>query len=169
MLLTDSDISNVDQQRLYLTYEEWPKYFKDAANIYCKLDREPDFYESIVLCGMGGSATSCDILRDIIHTFSTIPSSVVRGQNMPYAVNKHSLVIINSVSGNTKEAISNMEEATAKKAEVICISSGGKLKDEASCRGQKCIAIPNLALPRASLPYLLIPGLRLIDPLLKES
>jgi glucose/mannose-6-phosphate isomerase len=169
MLLTDSDILNIDQQRLYLTYEEWPKYFNDAANISCKLDHEPDFYESVVLCGMGGSATSCDIIHDLICAFSNIPSSVVRGQNIPYNVDKHSLVIVNSVSGNTKEAILNMEEATDKNAEVICISSGGKLKDEASCRGHKHIAIPNIALPRASLPYLLIPGLRLIDPLLKES
>ena len=171
MLLTESDILNVvDQQRLYLIYEEWPKHFKDAANISsCKLDQEPDFYESIVLSGMGGSATSCDILRDLIHTFSTIPSSVVRGQTIPSAVNRHSLVIVNSVSGNTKEAISNMEEATAKKAEVICISSGGKLKDEAARNGHKHITIPNLSLPRASLPYLVMPGLRLINPLLKES
>jgi glucose/mannose-6-phosphate isomerase len=169
MLLTDSDILNVDQQRLYLTYEEWPKYFKDAANISCKLDHEPDFYESIVLCGMGGSATSCDILHDFIHAFSTLPSSVVRGQIIPYNVNKHSLVIVNSVSGNTKEAILNMEEASAKKAEVICISSGGKLKDEAASKGHRHITNPNLALPRASLPYLVMPGLRLINPLLKES
>jgi glucose/mannose-6-phosphate isomerase len=169
MLLTDSDILNIDQQRLYLTYEEWPKYFKDAANISCKLDREPDFYQSIVLCGMGGSATSCDILHDLIRAFSTVPSSVVRGQNIPYNVNKHSLVIVNSVSGNTKEAILNMEEATAKKAEVICISSGGKLKDEAASKGHKHITIPNLSLPRASLPYLVMPGLGLINPLLKES
>lgn len=169
MLLTDSDILNVDQQRLYLIYEEWPKYFKDAGNISCKLDHESDFYESVVLCGMGGSATSCDILRDLLHTFSTIPSSVVRGQNIPYTINKHSLVIVNSVSGNTKEAISNMEEATDRKAEVICISSGGKLKDGAASKGHKHITIPNLALPRASLPYLAIPGLRLINPLLKES
>jgi glucose/mannose-6-phosphate isomerase len=170
MSLTDSDVLNVDQQQLYLIYEKWPEYFKDAANISCKLDHGPDFYESVVLCGMGGSATSCDILHDLIHLFSTIPAAtVIRGQNIPHTVNKHSLVIVNTVSGNTSEAISNMEEATAKKAEVICISSGGKLKDEASSKGHKHITIPNLALPRASLPYLVMPGLKLINPLLKES
>jgi glucose/mannose-6-phosphate isomerase len=169
MLLTDSDILNVDQQRLYLVYEKWPEYFKDAANISCKLDHEAAFYESVVLCGMGGSATSCDILHDVIRLSSSIPSSVIRGQNMPNTVNKHSLVIVNSVSGNTREVISNMEEATKRNAEVICISSGGKLKDEAANNGHKHIAIPNLALPRASLPYLVIPGLKLINPLLKDS
>src|SRR6266516_503443 len=108
VLLTDSDILNVDLQRLYLVYEKWPEYFKDAANISCKLDHEGSFYESVVLCGMGGSATSCDIMHDIMHVFSNIPSTVVRGQNISNTVNKRSLVIVNSVSGNTREVISNM-------------------------------------------------------------
>jgi len=169
MLLTDSDFSNIDQQRLYHVYEKWPEYFKHAANISCKLDHEAAFYESVVLCGMGGSATSCDILHDIIHLSSSIPSTVIRGQNMPNTINKRTLVIVNSVSGNTREVISNMNEATARNAEVICISSGGKLIDEAANYGHKHITIPNLALPRASLPYLLMPGLKLINPLLKDS
>jgi glucose/mannose-6-phosphate isomerase len=169
MLLTDSDILNVDLQRLYLVYEKWPEYFKDAANISCKLDHEAAFYESVVLCGMGGSATSCDILHDIIHLFGSIPSTVIRGQSIPNTVNKRSLVIVNSVSGNTTEVISNIQDATDRNAEVICISSGGKLKDEAANKGHKHITIPNLALPRASLPYLVVPGLKLINPLLKDS
>ena len=121
MPLTDSDLLNIDLQRLYLIYEDWPKYFKDAANITCKPDHGTDFYESIVLCGMGGSATSCDILYDVIHQFGTVPCSVVRGQNLPSTVNNHSLVIVNSVSGNTRETISNLEEASARNAEVISI------------------------------------------------
>ncbi len=88
---------------------------------------------------------------------------------MPYKVNEHSLVIVNSISGNTRETILNMQEATARKAEVISISSGGKLKEEADRMGHKHITIPNLALPRVSLPFLLMPCLRLISPLLKQS
>jgi glucose/mannose-6-phosphate isomerase len=169
MSLTDSDLLNIDLQRLYLVYDQWPKYFKDAANITCKSDHGPDFYESLVLCGMGGSATSCDILYDVIHQFGIIPCSVVRGQNLPSTVNSHSLVIVNSVSGNTRETISNLDEAIARNAEVISISSGGTLKEQAVSKGHKHITIPNLSLPRASLPYLLMPGLKLIDPLLTES
>jgi glucose/mannose-6-phosphate isomerase len=169
MLMTDSEILNVDQQRMYLVYEKWPEYFKDASNISYKLDHEASFYQSVVLCGMGGSATSCDILHDVIQSFSTIPATIVRGQHMPNTVNERSLVIINSVSGNTREMLLNMEQATARKAEVICISSGGKLKDEAENNGHKHISIPNLTLPRASLPYLITSGLKLINPLLKDS
>ena len=76
---------------------------------------------------------------------------------------------MNSVSGNTRETISNLEEASARNAEVISISSGGMLKERTASKGHKHITIPNLSLPRASLPYLLMPGLKLIDPLLTES
>jgi glucose/mannose-6-phosphate isomerase len=169
MLLTDSDVLNVDQRRLYQVYEKWPQYFSDASNISCKPDHEADYYESILFCGMGGSATSCDILHDIIGSFSTVPSAVNRGRNLPNSINKHSLVLINSVSGNTREMFSSMEDATSSNAEVICISSGGILKDKAIDNGHKHISIPNLALPRASLPYLLMPGLDLINPFLTYS
>jgi glucose/mannose-6-phosphate isomerase len=169
MSLTDSDLLNFDLLRLYLVYDDWPKYFKDAANIPGKLDHGPDFYESVVLCGMGGSATSCDILHDILHRFGRVPCSVIRGQNLPSTVNNHSLVIVNSVSGNTRETVSNLEEAIARNAEVISISSGGTLKEQAATNGHKHITIPNLSVPRASLPYLLMPGLRLIDSLLTYS
>ena len=43
------------------------------------------------------------------------------------------------------------------------------LKERTASMGHKLISIPNLSLPRASLPYLLMPGLKLIDPLLTES
>jgi len=169
MLLTDSDILNVDQQRLCLVYEQWPRFFKDAAELSCELSHLPDFYNSVVLCGMGGSATSCDILHDLLCYSSTIPFPVIRGHKMPYKVNERTLVIVNSISGNTRETILNMQDATARKAEVICISSGGKLQEEANRMGHKHITVPNLSLPRVSLPFLLMPCLRLIRPLLRQS
>jgi glucose/mannose-6-phosphate isomerase len=150
-------------------YNRWPEYFRDALKINCKLDHGPDFYESVLLCGMGGSGTSCDILNDIMKQIGSIPSSVVRGEKVPSFVDKHSLVIVNSASGNTEEAISIMEQASLKKAEVVCISSGGRMIKRSEKYGNNNIVIPNLGVPRASLPYLLIPGLRLIEPFLKES
>lgn len=165
-----SPIVMYDQGNLHLIYEKWPEHFRDAARIYCKPDHDVDFYNSIVLCGVGGSATSCDILNDLVQSFSArVPSIVLRRQYMPYYVNKHSLVIVNSVSGNTQEAISMVEEASDRNAEVICISSGGRLKEMSANNGHRHIEIPNLGVPRASLPYLIMPGLRLINPFLNES
>jgi glucose/mannose-6-phosphate isomerase len=169
MQFTEENLTKFDQTQLYLTYERWPEYFKDATKIPCKLDHDPDFYKSIVLCGMGGSATNCDILKDLIQTVGILPCAVIKGQAMPHFVDKHSLVIVNSISGNTEESILMMKEASDRNAEVVSISSGGRLQEACVARGHKHIQIPNTGLPRASLPYLIMPTLRLINPLLEHS
>ena len=163
------DRTSTNKRPLDEIYDRWPEYFRDALKITCKLDHNVDFYESVFLCGMGGSGTSCDILDDIMKRMGSIPSTVVRGENVPPFIEKNSLVIVNSASGNTEETISIMEQASQKKAEVVCISSGGRLMEQSERYGNKNIVIPNLGIPRASLPYLLVPGLRLIEPFLKES
>jgi glucose/mannose-6-phosphate isomerase len=152
---------------LSAVYEKWPEYFRDASKIACcLLDHDTEFYRSVIFAGMGGSATSCDILNDLMYSTSRIPSASLTGHDVPAFVGKHSLVIINSVSGDTEEALSMTKAATAKGAEVICISSGGKLKELSASCGAKHVNIPKLLMPRASLPYLVMPGLRLIGPLL---
>jgi glucose/mannose-6-phosphate isomerase len=169
LLITEAHLTDFDQKRLYTIYQKWPQYFIDAAKISCSISHDPDFYESVLLCGMGGSATGCDIINNLMQSYSCIPSSVVRGHSLPTYTNKHSLVIINSVSGNTQEAISMMEQALDKNAEIFCISSGGILQQKAKLTGNKHIRIPNIGLPRASLPYLIMPAIKLISPFLKRS
>jgi glucose/mannose-6-phosphate isomerase len=88
---------------------------------------------------------------------------------MPHFVDKHSFVIVNSVSGNTEESIMMMKEASDRNAEVISISSGGRLQEICADMGHKHIHIPNGGLPRASLPYLIMPTLKLINPFLEHS
>ena len=168
-MLESAPRENIDKRTLQEVYNRWPEYFTDALKVTCKLDHDPDFYKSVLLCGMGGSGTSCDILNDIMKRSGSIPSTVVRGATIPSFLQKNSLVIVNSASGNTEEAISIMEQASDKNTEVVCISSGGRLLERSEKYGNKSIVIPNLGIPRASLPYLLVPGLRLIEPFLKET
>ncbi|MDP9287945.1 MAG: SIS domain-containing protein [Thermoproteota archaeon] len=168
MLVSEDAITKIDQARLHLIYEQWPEHFAEASKISCKVDHDPDHYKKITLCGMGGSATSCDILSDLLHSFSNIPSTVTRGQRTSM-LDRQSLVIVNSVSGNTAEALLMVEEASAQNAEVICISAGGRMKELAASCGYQHVKIPNLAVPRASLPYLLMPGFKLVEPFLGIS
>lgn len=168
-MITEADLTNVDQKRLYRIYEDWPHYFKESAALSCKLDHPVEYYTSVVFSGMGGSATSCDILSHLLQSHTFVYSTVLRGQNIPLSTDKHSLVVVNSVSGNTEEVISITEEASKKSAEIICITSGGKLKELAVKDNHKVINIPDLSIPRASLPYLLMPGLNLISPFLPST
>lgn len=163
--LSALDLS-VDKSGLISAYEQWPECFLEASNNSLKIDHMPEFYKSVVLCGMGGSATSCDIVNDIMLNYSSTRSMVLRGGRMPKFVDKYTLVLINSSSGNTEESITMMNDASQLGAEVLCFSSGGKLKEQASKLGQKHMNINNLGLPRASLPYLLMPNLNSVSPLI---
>jgi glucose/mannose-6-phosphate isomerase len=163
-----SDLLTVDQKLLHETYDKWPEHFKIAGTLMGKIDKDPSFYNSVLFCGMGGSATGCDILNDLMQHNGTVFSTVAKGNDIPRSINSRSLVIANSVSGNTEEVLTMVTEATDLKAEVICISSGGKLKDIALSYGHKHILIPDLSLPRAALPYLIMPGLKLILPFLND-
>jgi len=158
-----------DQAELYQIYQNWPQHFNAAQNISCKIDRESSYYDSVIMCGMGASGTVCDILNDLIERSGTIPSMSLSGKIIPSYINKHTLVIINSVSGDTLEAILAMKQAINKNAEVICISSGGRLKESCLEYGSKHITVPKLSHSRASFPYLLMPGLKLIDNFLTRS
>jgi glucose/mannose-6-phosphate isomerase len=167
----DTNINHIkfDESELYRIYQNWPQHFTAAQNISPKIDRDSSYYDSVMICGMGGSGTACDILNDLFERFGTIPSISLRGKIVPSFLNKHTLVIINSISGNTLEAMLCMKQAIRKKAEVVCISSGGKLKEICLKYGSRHIIIPKLSHSRASLPYLLLPGLKLIDNFLTRS
>jgi glucose/mannose-6-phosphate isomerase len=168
-MMKEEDIARFDQNRLYYAYTQWPSYFTESLNLHPHPDHEPEYYKYLIFCGVGGSATSSDVLQEMINTSGIIPCMNLRGQPMPSFVDKRTLVIVNSVSGNTAESLLMMKDALSHNAEVIAISSGGKLKEQASSNSCKHIQIPNLSLPRASLPYLLVPGLRLINGFLKKS
>jgi glucose/mannose-6-phosphate isomerase len=164
-----ADRLSVMGEELHHIYGQWPRTFEDAINISCKPDHDSDFYKSLILCGMGGSATACDIINDVMHAHGKISTAVIRGHDLPSHVGRHTLVLVNTVSGNTEEANLAMEQALEKNAEVICISSGGRLKDLAAKYGLKHIIIKGSRFPRAALPYLLMPGLKIISPFMKES
>src|SRR4030095_17154840 len=78
-----------DQAELYRIYQNWPQHFNAAQNISCKIDRESSYYDSVIICGMGGSGTVCDILNDLIERSGTIPSMSLRGKIIPSYINKH--------------------------------------------------------------------------------
>lgn len=163
------DATSIDKENMQKIYKEWPEHFHNAAGIDVAPAHESEYYNSIVFCGMGGSATACDILNDLMKASSNIPSLVLRAQAMPYFVGEHTIAVVISVSGNTEEALAMAKAAYEKKAEVISISAGGKLQELSAKLNLAHVEIPKLSVPRASLPYIMMPGLKIINPLMKES
>lgn len=111
---------------------------------------------NIVVCGMGGSAISGDLLAGYLQDEIKVPIIVNRGYKLPRFVNEDSLVFISSYSGNTEETLSAYEKAIKLTKNILCITSGGKLQ---TLNPKYTIKIPAGYQPRCALGWLFVPML----------
>jgi glucose/mannose-6-phosphate isomerase len=112
-----------------------------------------------LISGLGGSAIGGDFLRAYLGKSLRVPLLVNRGYTLPGFVDKSTLVILSSYSGNTEETISAFEEARAAGARMICITSGGQIERMAEESRTPRIKIPAGYPPRSALGYSAIPTL----------
>lgn len=82
---------------------------------------------NIVVSGMGGSALGGRVLVSLERQIIRVPIVVSTEYHLPNFVNRSSLVVISSYSGNTEETIMSLAEARARDAQIFIITSGGKL------------------------------------------
>ncbi len=111
---------------------------------------------NIVVTGLGGSGIGGTILQELISDTCPVPITINKDYFLPAFVNKNTLVIISSYSGNTEETLSAMQQAIAKKAQVACVTSGGKVLQLAKQHQFDFIEIPGGNPPRSCIGYSLI-------------
>lgn len=116
---------------------------------------------SIIIAGMGGSATAGDYLAALCHSSAKIPVSVVRGYALPNYVSSDTLVVISSYSGNTEESLACYDDARERGATIIATTTGGKLAERARRDGAAVWPINYQSPPRAALGHSLAPLLRI--------
>ena len=83
--------------------------------------------QNIVITGLGGSGIGGTIVSELISDYCKVPVIINKDYFLPAFVNENTLVVISSFSGNTEETLSAMQEAMAKKAQIACVTSGGKI------------------------------------------
>ena len=120
---------------------------------------------NIVIAGMGGSAIGGDLVKAVLGNQSLLPIIVHRNYTLPAFVTSQTLLIAVSYSGNTEETLKSVERAFARGAEILTITSGGKLKAFADTHSLPCVIIPAGQQPRASLGYLFMPILSILSRL----
>ena len=98
--------------------------------------------------GIGGS-----IVSELVADNANVPINITKGYFIPAYVNENTLVIISSYSGNTEETLNCMASAIAKKAKIVCVTSGGKVQELAKANNFDCIVVPGGMPPRACLGY----------------
>ena len=111
---------------------------------------------NVLISGLGGSGIGGTIVSEFAFDASPVPVSVTKGYFIPAFVDQHSLVIISSYSGNTEETLACMEQAIAKKAHIVCITSGGKVAELAKQYKLDHILIPGGMPPRSCLGFSLV-------------
>lgn len=123
-------------------------------------------YNAVLICGMGGSGISGEILS-VLYPELLIVSN--KDYDIPKFVDRKTLAILVSYSGNTEETLSNFEQLRRRKTDMLVISSNGKLLKKKAI-GK--IKVPGGLPPRGALGYLFTPlpiilhqaGLTKVDP-----
>jgi glucose/mannose-6-phosphate isomerase len=110
-------------------------------------------FTNVVLTGLGGSGIGGSIVQNFGTDKLRIPFIVNKDYFLPAFVNKNSLVIVSSYSGNTEETIAAMQTAIKAKATVVCITSGGKISEIAKKKKLDCILLPAGMPPRSCIGY----------------
>ena len=111
--------------------------------------------DNIVLCGMGGSAISGNIVADYCLERSSIPIIVSMNACLPNWVNERSLVVLSSYSGNTLETLEAYKQALSAGCKRVIITSGGIMKEVAKKNGDPLILLPDNLHPRHSIGYMI--------------
>ena len=97
---------------------------------------------------------------------------MVKGYDLPKTVDKNTLVVITSISGNTIETLTTLESATKKDCSVIAFSSGGSMESFCTKNNVEFRKIPQIHSPRASFPsyvYSILKTLNSIIPIKKQE
>lgn len=108
---------------------------------------------NVMITGLGGSGIGGSAISDLVAGEAIVPITVTKNYDIPAFVNKHTLVIACSYSGNTEETLSALAKAEEKGAIVACISSGGKLKAIAEEKGYNCLSMQGGNAPRSMFAY----------------
>ena len=169
-MLNKDSLEKNDTNGMCSIYDKWAHIAKDAYDS----DLEPvDFKDinHVVFSGMGGSGTIGDLFSSILSK-TNIHTTVVKGYELPKTIDKNTLVVITSVSGNTVETLTTLESANKKDCNIIAFASGGKMESFCSKNNIAFRKIPEIHSPRVSFPsyvYSILKTLNSIIPLKKQE
>ncbi len=158
-------IEKIDRARMRDILGGLPQHIGQAFCLGKDFSLSPNFgdVKNIVFCGMGGSAIGAEIVSSYLRKEVNAPLGVNRDYSLPGFVDKESLMILLSYSGNTEETLSAYKEARERQAKIIILTSGGRLADLAKKEGHPCLLIPAGFPPRGALAFLSLPVLALFS------
>ncbi|NWJ21280.1 glucose-6-phosphate isomerase [Marine Group I thaumarchaeote] len=155
------ELEKIDSKKMFKVYDIWPDISKES---YEQEFSKPEFsdIDHIVFAGMGGSGTIGDVFSSILSK-NDIHTSVVKGYLLPKTVDENTLVVVTSISGNTHEPLTILENSKNSQAKFIVFSSGGMIKEYALKNKMNYQEIKMEHSPRASLPKYIFSMLKTLE------
>lgn len=118
-----------------------------------ELPRDYNKVDRVIISGMGGSAIGGELIRRLAILENHLPVWVHRDYGLPPFVNRNTLLIFSSYSGNTEETLSSFSESLQTPSKKVVITTGGKLEALAERNGIPTLLIDYKAPPRAAFPH----------------
>jgi glucose/mannose-6-phosphate isomerase len=153
-MLDKNQIKKYDQSLMHEAYDLWPQLAKDNYEKEINTSLEFGNVDHIAFAGMGGSGAAGEILRGVLSK-SNFHTSVIKGYTLPHTVDSNTLLIATSVSGNSEEPLTVLEQTKKTGSQIIAISAGGKMEKFCKENNHFHIKIEEINSPRASLPIIL--------------
>ena len=155
----------LDKENMFSAIWDFPENLKDAFDLgnNIKLNQDYSDVTGIVIVGMGGSAIGGDVVSILEKNNITIPFMVCRGYSVPNWVNRNTLVICSSYSGNTEETLAAIDDSLAKNAIICGLTTGGIMADKLRSINMDVVIIPGGLQPRAALAFSFIPMIKLLE------
>jgi glucose/mannose-6-phosphate isomerase len=154
-------VTRLDPKDMLGRTERFPDQCREALAIAQGVDIKPAPQRPsvVVLTGMGGSAAGGDFARSLFEAKAAVPFIVNRDYHLPNYIGLGDYVFCASYSGNTEETLSAYVDAKKAGAQIIAVTSGGKLAELAKADGFPVYTVPGGHPPRTALGYMLIPVL----------
>ena len=157
--MTQNDIKRLDPTGMYNWIRDFTDQVEDAVHIgkTTPLKLNVKGIRNIVITGLGGSAIGGDLLRSYAAQELKVPLFVNRHYFLPEFVDKNSLVVVSSYSGDTEETVAAHLDAVKRKARVLCITTNGETMKIAKRYKHPVIGTRKNYQPRAALGYSFFP------------
>lgn len=134
---------------------DFPKQLQKALLIAqsAELNKSNQAIQNVFISGLGGSGIGGSIVSESVSAEAVCPISVNKDYSAPAFINKNTLAIICTYSGNTEETIQVLKYCIEVNAKITVITSGGEAAHLAEQHKLDYILLPAGFPPRSCIGY----------------
>jgi glucose/mannose-6-phosphate isomerase len=167
-ILDDQErVQTVDKRDMLRLINELPEQCETALGVGRGFAVEPltEKPNVIFISGVGDSGLAGDMVVATVGEEASVPIVSDHGGRLPAYVGEGSVVFIVDYSGKSQSALRNYREAVSRRANVICVTTGGRLREAASNDDGRIVKIPSGQPSRTAIGYLYAPIVAVIEGL----